>query len=209
MTEIIQKKNFFRDSNLGQAWLVLIMAIVFGSLLAMVQITLSPKIAANMQAETFSAVPVLVYGKDNVPAGAKVEIAAVTVKKGNRDLTYPVYIVKDADKITGFAVKGSIMGYADYIEILVGFNADVSEVTGVFVVYQKETPGLGSKITEESWNGQFMGKSTQAPLAVSSRDAKTNIDSISGATISSVAVTDIVNNIVRDIKSELIKKAGE
>lgn len=209
MTEAIQKKNFFRDSSLGQAWLVLIMAIVFGALLAMVQLTLSPKIAANMQAETFSAVPVLIYGEGNVPADAKVETSAITVKSGSRDLSYPVYIVKSGGKVTGFAVKGSIMGYADYIEMLVGFNADVSEVTGIFVVYQKETPGLGSKITETDWNGQFTGKSTATPLAVNSKDAKANIDSISGATISSVAVTDIVNNIVRDVKSALIKKAGE
>ena len=209
MTEAIQKKNFFRDSSLGQAWLVLIMAIVFGALLALVQITLSPKIAANMQAETFSAVPVLVYGENKVPADVKVETTAVTVKSGGRDLAYPVYVVRSDGEITGFAVKGAIMGYADNIELLVGFNADVSEVTGIFVVYQKETPGLGSKITETGWNGQFTGKSTAAPLAVNSRDAKSNIDSISGATISSVAVTDIVNNIVRDVKSELIKKAGE
>lgn len=209
MTDAIQKKNFFRDSSLGQAWLVLIMAIVFGALLAMVQITLAPKIAANMQAETFSALPVLIYGKDNIPADIEIETAAIAVKNQNRDQTYPVYIVKSNGEIAGFAVKGAIMGYADNIEMLVGFNADVSEITGIFVIYQKETPGLGSKITEADWGGQFIGKSTSMPLAVNSRDAESNIDSISGATISSVAVTDIINNIVRDVKSELIKKAGE
>lgn len=209
MTEAIQKKNFFRDSSLGQAWLVLIMAIVFGALLAMIQITLAPKIAANMQAETFSALPVLIYGEGNVPADVQIETAAVTVKNNSYDQTYPVYIVKSGDAVAGFAVKGAIMGYADNIEMLVGFNADVSEITGIFVIYQKETPGLGSKITDADWAGQFTGKSTSMPLAVNSRDAKSHIDSISGATISSVAVTDIINNIVRDVKSELIKKAGE
>lgn len=209
MTETVAKKNFFRDSSLGQAWLVLIMAIVFGTLLAAVQITLAPKIAANMQAETFSAVPVLIYGEGNAPADAVVEATTVTVKKGGREQAYPVYIVKSQGKVAGFAVKGSIMGYADNIELLVGFNADVSEITGIFVVYQKETPGLGSKITEESWNGQFVGKSTAGPLEVGSRNAAANIDSISGATISSVAVTDIVNGIVQDVKRELLKKAGE
>lgn len=210
MTESTQqKKNFFRDSNLGQAWLVLIMAIVFGALLAVVQITLAPKIAANMQAETFSAVPVLVYGEGNVPADAKVEPLNVTVKSGGRDVTYPVYAVKSQGRLDGFAVKGSIMGYADNIELLIGFNAQVSQITGIFVVYQKETPGLGSKITEPEWNGQFIGKSTAAPLAVNSRDAAANVDSISGATISSVAVTNIINNVVQDVKAELLKKAGE
>lgn len=209
MTEATQKKNFFRDRSLGQAWLILIMAIVFGALLAMVQITLSPKIAANRQAETFSALPVLIYGEGNVPADVQIETAAVTVKNNNYDQTYPVYIVKSKGALAGFAVKGAIMGYADNIEMLVGFNADVSAITGIFVIYQKETPGLGSKITEADWGGQFTGKSTDMPLAVNSRDAKSNIDSISGATISSVAVTDIINNIVRDVKSELLKKAGE
>lgn len=209
MTEAVQKKNFFRDSSLGQAWLILIMAIVFGALLAMVQITLSPKIAANMQAETFSAVPILIYGDGNVPADIQIETATVTAKNNSLDQTYPVYIVKSGGELAGFAVKGVIMGYADNIEMLVGFNAEVSEITGVFVIYQKETPGLGSKITDADWNGQFVGKSTNMPLAVNSRDANTHIDSISGATISSVAVTDIINNIVRNVKSELIQKAGE
>lgn len=203
------KGNFFTNSSLGQAWLMLIMAIVFGALLAIVEITLSPKIAANKQAETFAAVPVLIFGAGNAPADAEVEATSVIVASGGRDLTYPVYIVRSQGAIAGFAVKGIIMGYADNIELLVGFNADFSEITGVFVIYQKETPGLGSKITEPGWNNQFIGKSTTLPLAVNSGNAATNIDSISGATISSVAVTNIVNNVVRDVKKELIRKIGE
>lgn len=206
MTETKAKKNFFKDTNIGQAWLVLVMAIVFGALLAVVQITLAPKIAANIQAETYSAVPALVYGAGNVPKDAEVNAMQLTGKSG---AVYTVYAVTSNNKINGFAVKGVIMGYADNIEMLVGLNANISEITGIFVLFQKETPGLGNKITEPAWNGQFIGKSTAAPLAVRSGQPQTNIDAISGATISSVAVTNIVNTVVGDLKTELIKKAGE
>ena len=49
---------------LKTAWLVLAMALVFGSLLAGVQITLKPIIEENKRAETFGQVPVLVTGAD-------------------------------------------------------------------------------------------------------------------------------------------------
>ena len=206
MTKKTAFKKFIRDNYIGQAWLVLVMAIVFGALLAMVQITLAPKIAANIQAETYTAVPALVMGAENVPPNVEVESLQL---EGAGGTVYPVYAVKADGKIKGFAVKGVIMGYADNIEMLVGFNAAVSEVTGVFVLFQKETPGLGNKITDSEWNSQFNGKSTTAPLKVKSGDTATNIDAISGATISSVAVTNIVNNVVRDLKPQLIEKAGE
>lgn len=204
LTMDTKKKNFFKDTNIGQAWLILLMAVVYGILLALVQIYLSPRIAANMQAETYAAVPTIIFG-DNVPTDADVSETTITVN----NVPYQVYEVTSDGRTAGFAVKASIMGYADVIELLVGFNADVSEITGIFVLYQKETPGLGNKIMDPAWNGQFIGKSTIRPLAVKSGDAVTNIDAISGATISSEAVTNIVNNVLKDLKNELVKKAGE
>lgn len=204
LTTETKKKNFFRDTNIGQAWLILLMAVVYGVLLALVQIYLSPRIAANMQAETYAAVPVIIFG-ENVPGNVKVSESAATVGS----TVYQVYEVKQDNTVAGFAVKASIMGYADVIELLVGLTADVSEITGVFVLYQKETPGLGSKILDPAWNGQFIGRGTSQPLAVKNGDPATNIDAISGATISSVAVTTLVNNVLKDLKDELVKKAGE
>lgn len=208
MNEQAAKKSFFRDSNIGQAWLILLMAIVFGALLAVVQIYLSPLIAANQKAETYSAIPPLVMGATAVPENYDIEEFTVAVPGGNSEIKYPVYQMKVDGATAGFVVKASIMGYADLIEILVGFNADISQITGIFVLYQKETPGLGNKILDPAWNGQFIGKPTVRPLSLG-KDADTQIDAISGATISSVAVVNIVNNVVKDLRDALIKKAGE
>ena len=54
-------------------------------------------------------------------------------------------------------------GFADRIDVLIGVNADVSTITGMYVLDQKETPGLGALITEEPFREQFRGVSTDAP----------------------------------------------
>ena len=78
--------------------------------------------------------------------------------------------------------------------MIVGVDAD-NAVTGVSVVNNKETAGIGSKVmgNEALPSGvgvldQFVGKSGAGSLAV-----KVNVDAISGATVSSKGVTKGVN----------------
>ena len=85
----------------------------------------------------------------------------------------------------------------------------VAKITGIFVLDQKETPGLGNKIVTDEWRGQFIAKSTAVPLtAVKSKaSAESEIDAITGATISSKAVTDAINAAVKDLRKPLSDKA--
>jgi electron transport complex protein RnfG len=96
-------------------------------------------------------------------------------------------------------------GYADKIEILIGFDHALKTITGLFVLDQKETPGLGNKIIEPAWRGQFKDKSTQTPLSVVKTGAKAahEINAITGATISSKSVTGIINSATGDLKKSL------
>lgn len=181
-----------KSNYIAQAWLVLVLALGFGGSLAGVQTALSPRIEANKLAETLSQVPKLVAGA----AGGERETVAGQL----------VYRAQDDQGATvGWVVPASGQGFADRIEILLGLNADASIITGVYVLEQRETPGLGNKIIEDDWRGQYTGKSTTTPLRVVKTGARAEheIDAVTGATISSDAVTDIVNRTLEKLAEEL------
>ncbi len=206
-----------KDNNLVQAWLVLLLALCFGGALAAIQVNLADVIAENKLNETLGKVPELVFGEEKAAALADnpdaVEIAAksLTVEGEAKSTTYPVYRVAKDGNLAGWVVKASAQGYADKIELLLGIDAKVDTITGIFILEQKETPGLGNKITFPEWRGQFLGKKTSTPLEVikGGPSGPATIDTVTGATISSVAVTNIVNRSIGDVKEQLAAdKAG-
>lgn len=204
-----------RNNNIVQAWLVLLLALFFGSSLAGIQITLGPKIEENKINETREQVPALVLGLAEAEAmaaeGKALEITpqTVLVEKNGRQVGYSVFeaVLPDGER-AGWVVKAKGQGYADKIELLLGVGPDVQEIRGVFVLDQKETPGLGNKITTDEWRSQFQGKPTSEYLTVvkGGGAGSAQIDAITGATISSRAVTTIVNTAIADLKGPLSSK---
>ena len=201
-----------KDNKIIHAWLVLILAICFGSSLAGIQLTLGPRIEENKINETREKVPELVLGAARAQELAEAEKAleiqptSVAVTKNGRQTAYSVLEARDPEKgRLGWVVKAGGQGYADKIELLLGLDPSAEEISGIFVLEQKETPGLGNKITEEDWRGQFVGKQTDRPLEVvkDRADEKNEISAITGATISSRAVATIVNTAVADLKGKL------
>jgi Na+-translocating ferredoxin:NAD+ oxidoreductase subunit G len=102
-----------------------------------------------------------------------------------------------------FAVRG--IGYQGIIKIMVGLNSDLSEITGIKVLEDQETPGLGGRINEAWWQDQFKGRATEIKLELIKRkpEREEQIQAITGATISSEAVVDSVNKEVEKIKKTL------
>lgn len=83
-------------------------------------------------------------------------------------------------------------GYGGNIQITVGITAD-GTVSGISILSINETAGLGMKATELAFYGQYEGKQTEK-FAVSKDGGEGEpIDAISGATITSRAVTAAVN----------------
>ncbi|MBQ7974557.1 MAG: RnfABCDGE type electron transport complex subunit G [Clostridia bacterium] len=102
-----------------------------------------------------------------------------------------VYIGKTADGIAGVCVVSSEYGYGGEIKLITGINSK-GEVTGIDLLSHSETPGLGAKAEEPEFTSQFEGKTKD--IAVSRGKASGNeINAMSGATITSKAVTDAVN----------------
>jgi electron transport complex protein RnfG len=195
-----------------QGWLVLVLGLAFGGALAGVQVWLGPKIDENRLNETFDQVPKLVPGATAEVSLAKYRerLAETNGEQTSRvdvgDSKITVYDAYDADgELVGYVVRGSGAGYGDVVIALIGLDKDASTITGVYVLSQKETPGLGSKIADPSWNRQYDGKATEPPLEVVKKTPTepNDIQAISGATISSNALTNIVNGTVADFREAL------
>lgn len=204
----VKAKARFKNSNLVQAWLVLLLAMSFGAALAAVQVNLSGVIAANKLNETLAQVPKLVKSPAaESSASLTATPGTVTIQREGKTKAYSVFRATLKDRTAGWVIKATGQGYADRIELLIGLDPQVETITGIFVLDQKETPGLGNKIIRPDWRSQFINKKTHKPLAIAKSESaskQTNaIDAITGATISSRSVTAIVNQTITDVKGRL------
>lgn len=111
-----------------------------------------------------------------------------------RDRIREVYVGYKSDSVAGFAVKSFGQGYGGEVEVMVGITGD-GIISGVQVMNQSETPGLGDKIVEESFLENYRGKETSQEVA---------IDTIGGATVSSVAVNNAVEEAA-NLYEEILK----
>ena len=87
---------------------------------------------------------------------------------------------------------------------MVGIDATTNQVSGINVVSNSETPGLGAKATDPSFSDQYKGKPTEALSVIKNgTPGDTEIIAISGATITSSAVTDGVNAAIEVYNNSL------
>lgn len=93
-----------------------------------------------------------------------------------------------SSQIQGYIFIAKKYGYASVIETMVGMKKD-GTITGIKVLSQNETPGLGVKIAEPSFTKQFLNRNVSG-LELS----KNNIHAITGATISSRAFLDSIKS---------------
>ena len=102
---------------------------------------------------------------------------------------------KDASGNTVGYVLNSLSNdsYGGAVKISVGFDMD-GTITGVGIREISDTPGLGLKAKEDDFKGQYIGKNAdKLTVTKNGASADTEIDAISGATITSNAVTNAVN----------------
>ncbi len=104
---------------------------------------------------------------------------------------------------TGLAVLAEGVGFQGAIQLMIGIDPQTQAVTGLKVLAQQETPGLGARIAEDWFQDQFQGKSLSDPFV-----AKQDVDAITGATISSKAVADIVRDTAQSLKPILVQEAN-
>lgn len=104
------------------------------------------------------------------------------------------YLGKDeSGNIIGYVFKSTPTGFGGLIEVVTGIDVD-GNVTGLRVGSHNETPGLGAKAKDVAFYSQYAGKSASTEIGTSKTAATGNdIQAITGATISSVAISDGAN----------------
>ena len=104
----------------------------------------------------------------------------------------------DADKnLIGFiVVVTNDNGYGGDIQMVVGMRTDTT-ITGLAFLVLDESPGLGMEADKAKFKEQFVGKhETRFEYSKTGAVAENQIDAISGATITTSAVTDGINAAV-------------
>lgn len=159
-----------------------LICVLAAGLLAGVNVLTRSKIAEQGQAEEQSALKeIMPQAEKFIPVGQAPEV-----------LYYKA--VNSQKQLIGFIFKASGKGYSSVIQTLAGMNLR-GEISAVKVISQNETPGLGMRVTENKFTDQFKN---QDSLSLS------DVQAITGATISSEAVMSSVIKKAQEIK-ELIK----
>ena len=176
---------------------LLLCCLVVAAALGGVNAITKDKIAAINWENTVTAMKAVVADPDSTEFSDALEnteamTAAAASAGGTLDSVYEVLV---GGENAGYAIKVVASGSQGSIEMMVGVDGE-GAVTGVSIVDHAETAGIGSKVMNNeplsSGTGvldQFIGKSAaDGALAVG-----TNVDAISGATVSTKGVTTGVN----------------
>ena len=177
---------------------LLVTCVVVAAALGGVNAITEDKIAAINWENTQKAMQAVVADpanttfSDQALENTEAMTAAASAAGGTLDSVYEVLV---GGENAGYAIKVVASGSQGSIEMMVGVDA-AGVVTGVSIVDNAETAGIGSKVmnNEALSNGtgvldQFIGKSAaDGALAVG-----TNVDAITGATVSTKGVTTGVN----------------
>ena len=121
------------------------------------------------------------------------------------ELVDEIYLIYDDGEILGYAYIAQGKGYGGNIDILVGLENE-NTIKGINIVKHTESPGLGARIIEDEYRNQY--------ISLDIADSEMNfdggqIDSITGATISSKAVADAVRTTALEKVQELFGKGGD
>lgn len=120
----------------------------------------------------------------------------------------PIYIYPAEGKVEALAFKIEGSGFWAPISATIALKPDLETIYGLSILDQEETPGLGSRITEPEFLRKFVGKKIKPEIVLVVRgkaDKPNEIDAITGATMSSKALQDIINENVKNYREKIIK----
>lgn len=177
--------------------------LISGSLLSVVGLLTTERIALNRQKEIEAAIALVVPG-------------TASSEKLYEEGKLTIYAGKDANgQALGYAIFASGTGFQDIISLMFGTDLQISNLHALTIIEQKETPGLGAKITNQDDFLRFWeNKDIRQPLLLHKPAASSpqelsasEINTITGATISSDKVLGIVNLSLEQLKK--IKLEGK
>lgn len=170
--------------------------LLSGSFLATVGLLTKERIEMNKQREIEAAIIKVVPGTESS--------AQLYEEKD-----FKVYGGKDQDgTLIGYGILVSGIGFQDKITLMLGSDISLTKISRLEIIEQKETPGLGAKIEDEDaflkfWEGRDCSQplSLRKPAVRTAEElAASEVNTITGATISSESVLKIVNYSVERLR---------
>ena len=168
------RNGSFINETLKPVLVLLIICLVSSFLLAEADVLTKDKIAENAQKSAYEVYEQLLPDADGFQT-LPCDLEGVTA-------------ALKAENDGGYIVTAQAKGYGGEVPAAVGFDSE-GNILKVVMMSNSETPGLGQKVTLESFSGQFSGR----PAENFTID---DIDSVSGATISSKASVTAINRAI-------------
>ena len=175
-----------KENKLYPIFLLTIVTSVCGLLLSWVHDTTLDKIK-NMEQKNLLAGYSEVYPQFD-------EIKTIDDKHNNPSIKKIVSAIKNGQQ-TGIIYNIVSNGYEGEIDMLVGFDIKTKTLTGIKILKQSETPGLGANCTSPKFTDPFAGKNSLKNIVVvkSLSGNKNEINAITAATITSRAIVSGTN----------------
>jgi electron transport complex protein RnfG len=120
--------------------------------------------------------------------------------------------INENDEAIGYAFVAQGSGYQGVIKIMAGIDVNLEKLTGIDILESVETPGLGAKITESGFRDQF--KEVLVLPAITyvkgkAPESDNEIQAITGATVSSRSVVNILNTTIAAVKEVIGEGVSE
>lgn len=190
-----QKIDFDYKHIAHVALMLFIISVVAAALLGYTNSITKAKIAQQEKETNVEARQKVLTKADTFKRIKNAKTVAKKADHANASIVMEAYAGYQKGKLVGYTVKTNPQGYGGEVEILTGVDTR-GKTTGMTIVSNSETAGLGAKCVEPDFQKQFKGLDTAKPLAVvknGNPSGNGKIEAIAGATITSRAVTRGVN----------------
>ena len=155
-------------------------------------------IALSVLNKKLDAIRRVVPGFDNNP---NEEMFRLPTGEGD---SLEIYPAKKEGEIVGYAVNTyTNTGFSGYINLMAGFKPD-GTIINISVLTQKETPGLGTKMSDPGFKDQFNDRNPSEFQLKVKKDGGP-VDAITAATISSRAFCDAVQRAYNTLQKGGLK----
>jgi len=192
---------------LQQSWLLLVSSFIFGLLIAVTNAALSGRIEQNRITKLNELTKTLIPTAERFkPVEDDIQVQLPDGSKENATIFEA--LSGDGQRV-GWSFNAHGVGFTGPIELVIAVDKDFGKIMGFNVLASSETPGFGDQMKSDYYRKQFVDApaerltlvKTGSPAAIDSQ-----IVAITGATVTSQAVVNIVNTFLTQIKDQVQKK---
>lgn len=149
-------------------------------------------VSALLAVTNYITAPLIAEGEHQRANASRLELLKAddfTQVEGSWEGVTEVYQAVTGGAVSGYVITGTARGYGGDVPVMVAFDTN-GTIVGIRISGTSETQGLGAKVEETAFTGQFAG------LAAKTLTLNTDVQQVAGATISSTAAITAVNNAV-------------